>query len=112
MIQVWWRQYFQMESTNLTLATFNIPSGPNSWNHIRTSADLEAGEQIIRILGSGTFEMQHIIVEKVNAHTVGGDSITEKVEAESFVQAGQNVIQNGNPITNLGYTIAGTYMDY
>ncbi|WP_379140532.1 glycoside hydrolase family 3 N-terminal domain-containing protein [Paenibacillus sp. sgz500992] len=103
---------FQMKSDHTTLATFNIPSGPNNWNLIRTSADLEAGEQIIRILGSvGTFEMQHIIVEEVSPHSVDGDGIL-KVEAESFVKAGQNVIQVGDPITNLGYTTAGTYMDY
>lgn len=103
---------FQLKKGNTSLATFNIPSGPNNWNHIRTSVDFEAGEQIIRILGSvGTFEMQHMIVEKVTPHTVGEDGIL-KIEGESFEQAGQNVIQVGSPITNVGYTAAGTYMDY
>ncbi|KGE17856.1 glycoside hydrolase family 3 N-terminal domain-containing protein [Paenibacillus wynnii] len=103
---------FLMKSATTTLATFNIPSGPNNWNHIRTSADLEAGEQVIRILGSvGTFEMQHIIIEEVIPHTVNEDGIL-KVEAETFEQAGQNVIQVGDTITNVGYTAAGTYMDY
>ncbi|WP_379129104.1 glycoside hydrolase family 3 N-terminal domain-containing protein [Paenibacillus sp. sgz500958] len=103
---------FQLKSADTALATFNIPSGPNNWNHIRTSADLKAGEQIFRIAGSnGIFEMQNIKVDEVAPLTAGVDGIL-LVEAESFIKAGQNVIQVGDTISNLGYTVAGTYMEY
>ncbi|SEC01930.1 glycoside hydrolase family 3 N-terminal domain-containing protein [Paenibacillus sp. GP183] len=105
---------FRISPDGTTPVTVTIPSlfGSNAWIGARTTVDLKAGVQTLRIAGSvGAFDLQEIAVQEVLPQMAGTDGIL-KVEAESFTQAGQNVIQYGGVVNNLGYTVAGTYMDY
>lgn len=100
------------ESGN-TLASFSIPNlyGSTDFFGARVTAQLPAGAQTIRILGTGAFSLSEIAIEPYAAQPVSSGSPT-KIEAEAYLQAGQNVIQYGT-INNLGYTAAGaTTMDY
>ncbi|TXK77817.1 S-layer homology domain-containing protein [Paenibacillus sp. N3.4] len=106
---------FLLQSENLsTLGSYAIPNlyGSTAWAGARLSVQLQAGEQIIRIQGnSGSFDMQNITFEPVTAQSAGSDGVI-KVEAENFVAAGQQVIQYGSSMNNLGYTSAGSTFDY
>jgi len=97
-----------------TIASYNIPFqyDSNSIIGARTSVELQAGEQLVKLVGnSGAFDFKEMIIEAIEPLTAGGDGVL-KVEAESFIKAGQNVIQYGEELTNLGYMVAGTYLDY
>ncbi|NRF93371.1 carbohydrate-binding protein [Paenibacillus frigoriresistens] len=106
---------FLLQSGNLNnLGSYVIPNlyGSTAWVGARLSVQLQAGEQTIRIQGnSGTFDMQNITFEPLAAQVMGSDGII-KVEAEKFVAAGQQVIQYGSSMNNLGYTTAGSTFDY
>ncbi|RKP54470.1 carbohydrate-binding protein [Cohnella endophytica] len=97
-----------------TLGSVVIPYLYNSgdWVGARTSIDLPAGEQTFRIYGSlGAFDLKQIDFSPIMPQGPGADG-TIKVEAESFVTAGQQVIQYGSELNNLGYTVAGSTFDY
>ncbi|SDO23924.1 beta-glucosidase [Paenibacillus sp. yr247] len=105
---------FRISPEGVSPVTVTIPSlsGSSAWIGARTTVDLKAGVQTLQIAGSvGAFDLQEIDVQAVLPQMAGMDGIL-KVEAESFTQAGQNVIQYGGEVNNLGYTVAGTYMDY
>jgi beta-glucosidase len=98
----------------VTIGSFNVPNQYNStdWIGARMSLNLKAGEQIIRIYANaGGFELKEIALENISSQTAANNG-TLKMEAESFVQSGQNVIQYGSTLTNLGYLVAGTTLDY
>ncbi|MBP1965505.1 glycoside hydrolase family 3 N-terminal domain-containing protein [Paenibacillus aceris] len=97
-----------------TLGSYVIPglSGSTAAVGARLSVQLPAGEQFLRIQGnSGAFDLQNIAFEPVAAQAAGSDGVI-RVEAESFAAAGQQVIQYGSGMNNLGYTTAGTNFDY
>ncbi|TJY40657.1 carbohydrate-binding protein [Cohnella pontilimi] len=105
---------FRISPEGVSAVTVTIPSlfGSTAWIGARTAVDLKAGVQTLRIVGSvGSFDLQEIAVEEVVPQTAGVDGIL-KIEAESFTQGGQNVIQYEGGVVNLGYTVAGTYLDY
>ncbi|WP_152393341.1 glycoside hydrolase family 3 N-terminal domain-containing protein [Paenibacillus guangzhouensis] len=106
---------FLLQSENLsTLGSYAIPNlyGSTAWVGARLTVQLQAGEQIMRIQGnSGSFDMQNITFEPVITQTAGSDGVI-KVEADKFVAAGQQVIQYGSTMNNLGYTVAGSTFDY
>ncbi|CAM3042872.1 glycoside hydrolase family 3 N-terminal domain-containing protein [Paenibacillus sediminis] len=96
-----------------TMGSFSIPYqyGSNDWVGARLPLNLQAGEQIIRVFGNaGGFDMKEFVFEPIYPCLPDNGGMM-KVEAEGFIQAGQNVIQYGG-ITNLGYMAAGTTLDY
>lgn len=96
-----------------SLGSFVIPNLYNSsdWIGARLTVTLPAGEQMLRVYGSsGAFDLKELGFEPSTAQTAGSDGLI-KVEAEQFVSAGQQVIQYGG-LTNLGYTVAGSTLDY
>ncbi|WP_246362977.1 glycoside hydrolase family 3 N-terminal domain-containing protein [Paenibacillus alba] len=106
---------FLVQSENqTTLGTYAIPNmyGSTAWAGARLAVQLQAGVQTIRIQGnSGSFDLQNMTFEPVTAQAAGTDGVI-KLEAENFVAAGQQVIQYGSSMNNLGYTAAGSTFDY
>ncbi|OCT11558.1 hypothetical protein A8709_05205 [Paenibacillus pectinilyticus] len=97
-----------------TLGSYVIPSLSNSTSVVgaRLAVNLSAGEQTLRVQGSlGAFDLKEIGFESITTQVAGSDGVVRQ-EAESYAAAGQQVIQYGTTVNNLGYTVAGSTFDY
>nr|WP_246427994.1 glycoside hydrolase family 3 N-terminal domain-containing protein [Paenibacillus phyllosphaerae] len=97
-----------------TLGSYVIPNlyGSTDFVGARLAVVLQEGVQTLRVQGSnGNFDLRELGFEIVTA-TRKGEGGVLIAEAESFIAAGQQVIQYGNERNNLGYTVGGSTFDY
>lgn len=95
------------------LGTFAVPSNGNSWSGMRTTIELEQGEQTLRLyVSSGSLKLDWVAIEQPLLHAEADGKI--QLPAVKYDRGTSHIIQydsNGNQY-NTGYAVAGTWLDF
>ncbi|WP_440894693.1 glycoside hydrolase family 3 N-terminal domain-containing protein [Amphibacillus sp. Q70] len=92
------------------LATVNVPNVWGQWSEVNKPISLESGKQIIRVYAeAGELQLNKLAIEELQVTESTEDIV--RIEAEDYIDASQAIIQKGER-TNIGYTVAGGWIDY
>lgn len=94
------------------IGTVNVPSNGNSWSGIRTTVQLEKGEQTLQLyVASGSLKLDWVELQ-APAVFEAADGVIE-ISAVQYDRGTNHIIQYNEGVPyNTGYTVAGTSFDF